>query len=122
MKDVYYAPDESKQRDLLAQWTTSRPTAHRRTCCSRFWWTGAWTWPCPSRTKPSAARLFTLSMAMRWPPVSTQNISDDLVKEIAKRKPLRAVFRDSSYGSDSVKINVEQIFKLLSPATEIKSI
>ena len=49
-------------------------------------------------------------------------ISDDLVKTLAKRKPLRAVFRDSSYGSDSVKINVEQIFKLLSPATELKSL
>lgn len=50
------------------------------------------------------------------------SISEDLVKELAKRKPLRAVFRDSSYGSDSVKINVEQIFKLLSPTTEIRSL
>jgi adenine-specific DNA-methyltransferase len=50
------------------------------------------------------------------------SISEDLVKELAKRRPLRAVFRDSSYGSDSVKINVEQIFKLLSPTTEIKSL
>lgn len=41
-----------------------------------------------------------------------------LVKELARRKPLRAVFRDSSYASDSTKINVEQIFKLLSPETE----
>ena len=49
-------------------------------------------------------------------------ISEDLVKEIAKLKPLRAVFRDSSYGSDSVKINVEQIFKLLSPSTEIRTL
>jgi len=49
-------------------------------------------------------------------------ISEDLVKEIAKRKPLRAVFRDSSYGSDSVKINVEQIFKLISPSTELKTL
>jgi adenine-specific DNA-methyltransferase len=50
------------------------------------------------------------------------NITEELVKELAKRKPLRAVFRDSSYGSDSVKINVEQIFKLISPSTEIKSL
>ena len=42
-------------------------------------------------------------------------ITDELVKELAKRKPLRAVFRDTSYGSDSVKINVDQIFRLLSP-------
>ena len=42
------------------------------------------------------------------------------MKELAKRKPLRAVFRDSSYDSDSTKINVAQIFKLLSPKTEVK--
>ncbi|OHC63214.1 MAG: DNA methyltransferase [Rhodocyclales bacterium GWA2_65_19] len=50
------------------------------------------------------------------------NITEDLVKELAKRKPLRAVFRDSSYASDSTKINVVQIFKLLSPETEVKSL
>lgn len=45
-------------------------------------------------------------------------VSEDLVKELAKRKPLRAVFRDNSFESDSVKINVEQIFNLLSPEAE----
>jgi adenine-specific DNA-methyltransferase len=35
---------------------------------------------------------------------------------------LRVVFRDSGFGNDSVKINVEQIFKLMSPGTEVKSI
>lgn len=50
------------------------------------------------------------------------NITEDLVKELSKRKPLRAVFRDSSYASDSTKINVAQIFKLLSPDTEVKSL
>ena len=49
-------------------------------------------------------------------------ITEELVKKLAKYKPLRAVFRDDAFGSDSVKINVEQIFKLLSPATEVKSI
>ncbi len=50
------------------------------------------------------------------------NITEELVKEIAQRKPLRAVFRDSSFDSDSTKINVEQIFKLLSPETEVKTL
>jgi adenine-specific DNA-methyltransferase len=49
-------------------------------------------------------------------------VNEDLVKELAKRKPLRAVFRDSSFESDSIKINVDQIFKLLSPETEVKSL
>ena len=43
------------------------------------------------------------------------------MKELARRKPLRAVFRDNGYDSDSVKINVEQIFKLSAP-TEVKSL
>ncbi len=49
-------------------------------------------------------------------------ITEELVKKLASRKPLRTVFRDSGYGSDAVKINVEQIFKLISPGTEVKSI
>jgi adenine-specific DNA-methyltransferase len=49
-------------------------------------------------------------------------ISDKVVKEIAKRQPLRAVFRDSSFSSSSEKINVEEIFKLFAPGTSIKVI
>jgi adenine-specific DNA-methyltransferase len=49
-------------------------------------------------------------------------IDEDFVKELAKRKPLRVVFRDAGYGDDDVKINVEQIFKQLSPGTEVKTI
>lgn len=46
----------------------------------------------------------------------------DFVKELAKVQPLRVVFRDAGFKDSSVKINVEQIFKLLSPATEVKCI
>lgn len=49
-------------------------------------------------------------------------LTEDLVKKVATRKPMRVVFRDSSFSSDSAKINVEQIFKLMSPGTEVKSI
>jgi len=49
-------------------------------------------------------------------------ITEEFVKEIAKREPLRAVFRDAGFKDDSVKINVEQIFKSLSPHTEVKTI
>jgi adenine-specific DNA-methyltransferase len=49
-------------------------------------------------------------------------VDEDFVKELAKVQPLRAVFRDAGFKDSSVKINVEQIFKLLSPATEVKCI
>ncbi len=49
-------------------------------------------------------------------------VDEALVRELAKLRPLRAVFRDGGYASDSTKINVEQIFKLLSPETEVRSL
>ncbi|MDR0950707.1 MAG: site-specific DNA-methyltransferase [Candidatus Ancillula sp.] len=50
------------------------------------------------------------------------NISEDLVKAIANLKPFHAVFRDSSFASSQNKINLTEIFKLLSPETDIKVI
>lgn len=47
-------------------------------------------------------------------------VDEAFVKELAKHQPLRVVFRDAGFKGDATKINVEQIFKLLSPATEVK--
>ena len=44
-----------------------------------------------------------------------KNIPESVVKTIAKRKPLRAVFRDSGFASSPAKINVFEIFKLYMP-------
>ena len=44
-----------------------------------------------------------------------KNIPESVVKEIAKRKPLRAVFRDAGFADSPAKINVFEIFKLYMP-------
>jgi len=49
-------------------------------------------------------------------------VDEDFVKELAIHRPLRVVFRDAGFKDSAVKINVDQIFKLLSPATEVKCI
>ncbi len=49
-------------------------------------------------------------------------IDEGFVKELAKHQPLRVVFRDAGFRDSAVKINVEQIFKSLSPSTEVKCI
>lgn len=51
-----------------------------------------------------------------------ENVPDSVIKEIAKRQPLRAVFRDSSFNGSPSKINVEEIFKMLAPDTRVKVI
>lgn len=49
-------------------------------------------------------------------------ISDDVVKAIAKRHPLRAVFLDAGFPSDAARINAEQIFREVSPTTDVKTV
>lgn len=51
-----------------------------------------------------------------------ENIPDSVIKYIAKKQPLRAVFRDSSFVNSPSKINVGEIFKSLAPDTRIKVI
>lgn len=45
------------------------------------------------------------------------DLTDEVVTEIAKMQPLYAVFRDSSMSSDSVAVNFDQIFETYSPTT-----
>ena len=51
-----------------------------------------------------------------------ENIPDRVIREIARRKPLRAVFRDASFADSPAKINVFEIFKLLAPDARVKVI
>lgn len=51
-----------------------------------------------------------------------ENIPDSVIKNIAKRQPLRVVFRDSSFADTPAKINVTEIFKLLAPDARVKVI
>lgn len=51
-----------------------------------------------------------------------ENIPDSVIKTIAKKQPLRAVFRDSSFANSPSKINVGEVFKLLAPDTRVKVI
>ncbi|MDQ6967519.1 MAG: site-specific DNA-methyltransferase [Mariprofundaceae bacterium] len=49
-------------------------------------------------------------------------VNEALVKALAKRKVMRVVFKDTGFAKDEIKDNVEQIFKQLSPETEVRAI
>lgn len=49
-------------------------------------------------------------------------VTPDVVRAIAERHPLRAVFKDAGFASDAARINAEQIFRELSPETELRTI
>jgi len=122
MADVYYAPDAVKQDDLVAHTDNIKPDRTPEDLLFQVLvdWGVDLALPIEQQKIAGKAVFFVDGNALAA--CFDPKISEDLVKELAKRKPLRAVFRDSSYASDSTKINVEQIFKLLSPETEVKSL
>lgn len=122
MKDVFYTPDESNQGDLLRQIDNIRQDRTPEDLLFQVLvdWGVDLALSISKETITGKTVFFVDSNALAA--CFDADLTDELVKEIARRKPLRAVFRDSSYSSDSVKINVEQIFKLLAPATEIRSL
>jgi adenine-specific DNA-methyltransferase len=46
-----------------------------------------------------------------------ERVTDEIITEIAQAAPYYAVFRDSSFASDSTLVNFEQVFKTYSPTT-----
>jgi adenine-specific DNA-methyltransferase len=51
-----------------------------------------------------------------------RGMTEEQVKELTGHEPLRVVFRDNGFVSDAVRINVEQIFRQLSPVIEVTSL
>ena len=50
------------------------------------------------------------------------DLNEEFVRELASKKVMRVVFKESGFASDEMKINIEQIFTQLSPDTEVRGI
>ena len=122
MKDVYYAPDAVAQSDLLGQVNNVREDRTPEDLLFQVLldWGVDLALPIAQETIVGKNVFFVDGNALAA--CFETGITEEFVKTLAARHPLRAVFRDAGFGSDSVKINIEQIFKLISPTTEIKSI
>ncbi|MDD5301058.1 MAG: site-specific DNA-methyltransferase [Gallionella sp.] len=122
MKDVYYAPDAVQQGDLLAQVDNIREDRSAEDLLFQVLldWGVDLALPITQETIAGKQVFFVDGNALAA--CFETGIDEEFVKALAARHPLRAVFRDAGFGSDSVKINIEQIFKLISPTTEVKSI
>lgn len=52
----------------------------------------------------------------------SSSVPEETIKEIAKLKPLTAIFRDSSFASSQDKVNLAEHFRIISPDTKVKVI
>lgn len=115
MKDVYYAPDDYDQGMIEA--LESNIKDDRTDLDLLFGCLIDWGLPLSLPYKSEQLGGCTVHTYNDGDLIACfdANIPESVVKEIAQRKPLRAVFRDSGFASSPEKINVFEIFKLYMP-------
>lgn len=123
MKDVYYSPNETSQ-DLLS--TLESNIKEDRTPLDLLFaclidWGVELSLPLKTETI-DGVEVHTVNDGDTPDLIAcfAQNIPEAVIRKIAARHPLRAVFRDSSFADSPSKINVTEIFKTFSPNTTIK--
>lgn len=123
MKDVFYSPNETSQ-DLLS--TLESNIKENRTDLDLLFaclvdWGVELSMPLKME-EIEGVEIHTMSDGDTPALIAcfAQNIPETVVRKIAARHPLRAVFRDSSFADSPAKINLTEIFKTYSPETEIK--
>ncbi|MFZ3160826.1 MAG: site-specific DNA-methyltransferase [Rhodoferax sp.] len=122
MKEVFYTPDAVSQDLLSDQVNNIREDRTSEDLLFQVLldWGVDLALPIAQETIAGKAVFFVDGNALAA--CFDEGVSEDFVKLLARREPLRVVFRDAGFATDSVKINVEQIFKLMSPGTEVKTI
>lgn len=115
MKDVYYAADDYDQQNLMDM--ISNIKEDRTDLDLLFGCLLDWGLPLSMPYRSEQIDGCTVHTYNDGDLIACfdANVPESVVKEIAKRKPLRAVFRDSSFADSPSKINVFEIFKLYMP-------
>jgi adenine-specific DNA-methyltransferase len=120
MKDVYYSAGEISQQDLIEQ--ISNVKDGRTDLDLLFGCLVDWGVPLSLPIKTETIENLQVYNVNDGDLVAcfADDIPEAAIRQIAATKPLRAVFRDSSFKNDSAKINVTEIFKTISPNTTVK--
>ncbi|MCQ2316309.1 MAG: site-specific DNA-methyltransferase [Bacteroidales bacterium] len=122
MKDVYYSAGEVSQQNLLDQ--ISNIKEDRTDMDLLFGCLVDWGVSLSLPIKTETIEGVSIHNVNDGDLIASfsENIPETVIRQIAAKKPLRVVFRDSSFRDAPSKINVTEIFKTLSPNTTVKVI
>jgi adenine-specific DNA-methyltransferase len=120
MKDVYYSPDELDQNLLDRLESNIKEDRTGLDLLIQVMLEAGLELSLPIKTKEMNGKEVHFVAEDSLVACFDEDIDEELIKEIAKIKPLKVVFRDNSFESCPDRINLEEIFKSISPNTEIK--
>ncbi|MEY8415973.1 site-specific DNA-methyltransferase [Tissierella praeacuta] len=120
MKDIYYLPNELTQMKLHELEANIKEDRTGLDLLSQVILEAGLPLSLPMETKIISGKEVYFVDENALIACFEKNIDESLIREIAKMKPLKAVFRDNSFKDCPSRINLEEIFKSMSPTTEIK--
>ncbi|BAF58332.1 adenine specific DNA methylase Mod [Pelotomaculum thermopropionicum SI] len=122
MKDVYYRPEELSQQDLFGMVSNIKEDRTGEDLLIQVMLEWGLELSLSMEKRDILGKEVHFVAGNSLVACFDEGVSEELVREIAREKPLRVVFRDSSFADDAARINVEELFKMLSPTTEIRVI
>ncbi|MBV5303871.1 MAG: site-specific DNA-methyltransferase [Chlorobium sp.] len=127
MAEVYYTPDAVKQEELFNAVDNIKPDRTPEDLLFQVLLDAGVDLSLPIRKETIQGYTVFFVDENALVACFDTDVNEELVRELAQFRsydmPIRKiVFRDNGFASDAVKINVEQIFRQLSPGTEVKSI
>lgn len=120
MKDVYYTPDRLGQMNLDDMSSNIKEDRTGEDLLIQVMLECGLELSLPMESKEIEGKTVYYVAGNSLIACFDDEVSESVIKKIAEDQPLRVVFRDSSFRDDSARINVEELFKLLSPSTEIQ--
>ena len=123
MKDVYYNPDEIRQDNLFEMISNIKDGRTDLDLLFQVLLDSGVELTLPIEEKQIVGKKVYFVDGNVLAACFEDNLTEEFVTELSKCEDLlKVVFRDSSFGSDDSRINVEQIFKQYSPDTQIRVI
>lgn len=120
MKDIYYRPDELEQNMLDQLESNIKEDRTSLDLLTQVILEAGLELSLPMETKEIQGKEVHFVAGNSLVACFDEDVNEELIKEIAKIEPLKAVFRDNSFKSCPDKINLEEIFKGISPNTDIR--
>jgi len=120
MKDVYYRPDKLNQSDLFDLMSNIKEDRTGEDLLIQVMLELGLELSLPMATRIIDGKTVYYVAINSLIACFDEDVSEAVIRIIAKEQPLWAVFRGSSFMDDSARINMEELFKMISPNTKIR--
>lgn len=120
MKDVWYEPDRLEQADLFDLAASIKADRTGEDLLIQVMLELGLELSLPMETRRVDGKTVHVVGGNALAACFDEDVTESVVRRMAGMRPQRAVFRDGGFEDDAARVNVEELFKMISPGTDIR--